>query len=474
MITNLGDLMLDQFNTCQFSKKIIRPFLIGLFSLLSACQSISNPLPFASKSQEQNTNADSKWNQLQHTSLNKLINTKTQNPSEQAWVDLAIISKKNQFQFPVFIRELQQWQQQNPNHPGNALIPSQTILQSLLTDNSNKQIIAVLLPLSGTYQSQGIAIKNGLLSAQASEFQNIDVKNIQFFDTAKLGILNAYQSALSISPKLILGPLLKNEVLEIKNQPPLQTPILALNYSDTKARESFYEFGLSPNDESQQMALHASQQGLFKALLIAPNDIWGKQQEQSLVSAFNQRGGKIQDVFYFNPKQNDFNKDIANFLKINAQHDLARSKGKASAQVLENQIRKDFDVVFLIARDDAARAIVPQLRYYYVQKTPIYAMSASLASDGDSVKNVDLENIIICDIPWQNQGNMTSTQRFNEVGYDALIISQNLQRLSSLTAFPLYAHTGALSLNTEQQIRRRVPCAPLRHGELGASSVLPE
>lgn len=472
MIANLGDRMLGKTKSMSFKTIITRSLCLGLLGILSACQSISNPLQTTAKEPSTQT-AGSTWNQLKNKSLTQLMNTKTQDPIEQGWIDLAILSKKNQFQPPVFIRELQQWLQQHPEHPGSLLIPSADALQSMLADN-HKAVIAVLLPLSGTYQSQGEAIRSGLLSAQAAEFQTLDPKQIQFFDTAKLGTLNAYQAALAISPNFIIGPLIKNEVQDLKNQPAVQTPILALNYSDTHAREQFYEFGLSPNDESRQMAFHASQHGLSKALLIAPNDAWGKQQTQALSSAFNLKGGKIVDAFYFNAKQNDFSKDIARLLHINTQHDVARAKSGASAQSLENQLRQDFDVVFLIAHDEAARAIVPQLRYYYVQKTPIYAMSASLAYDGDPIKNVDLENVIICDIPWSNQLRMTSIQRFNEVGYDALIISQNLNRLIHLPAFPLYAHTGALLLNTEQQIRRSVPCMPLHHGEFDSQSELPE
>jgi len=83
-------------------------------------------------------------------------------------------------------------------------------------------------------------------------------------------------------------------------------------------------------------------------------------------------------------------------------------------------------------------------------------------------KDVDLNGVIVCDIPWNRQGSRdeSSSNRLYAVGQDAYLLSQNLSRLAEIPSFPVYGSTGALFLSPQNQIHRRIPCTAIHNGLL--------
>ena len=414
------------------------------------------------------------WENLQRRStakLTALLNT-TNDPNERAWIELALISKRNSNRTQALTQDLLAWRSTHSSHPANRLFPSNEILSQLSSEPAPQQI-AILLPLQGDYASSGQTLREGFLNAYYANLERIGKQNVSFYDTANQDINSLYQQALNNGADIVVGPLIKNNVQQLIRSGSFSTPVLALNYTDIyfgSLPKNFYEFGLLPEDEAIQVAEQAREAGLTHALIIAPENPWGKR----LISTFSTRwhtlGGRIQDTLYYS-HQSDLNKEIANLLQINPDTDKKLTQEGNDKDTLEQQRRHDFDVIFLFAQPKEARVIVPLLRYYYVNNIPIYATSAVYSGKPNPVKDVDLNGVTICDTPWSIQiarhhANDTQSDRLYAVGLDAYLLSQSLNRLTALPHFPLYGTTGALTLASSHQIHRRLPCTTIHNGTM--------
>jgi uncharacterized protein len=413
------------------------------------------------------------WDKLQPLSTAKLadMQSKTQDPVKQAWIQLAMVTKQKNVRAPMFATELMAWRARHPSHPALSLLPDNHTLSQLQSTSPPRQI-ALLLPQSGPYGAWGQMVREGFLNAYYANQTTADKQRIKFYDTAETYNITAlYQQALADGADVVIGPLDKENVQQLSRSASLPAPILALNYTDTSSRPSnFFEFGLLPEDEAGQLAYRAREAGHTKAIVIAPQNAWGKR----LVTAFSDRwqanGGSIQASWYYADKTH-FNEDIAHLLKVDPAADKRLMQEDNRKATLEQQRRQDIDVIVLFSQPQEARLIVPLLRFYYASNIPVYTTSSAYSGKPDPEKDVDLNGIIICDTPWSVNIARGKTEagvlpnRLYAVGQDAYMLSQSLARLVTLPHFPLYGNTGALRLSA-QQIHRRLPCVAIRNGRL--------
>lgn len=414
------------------------------------------------------------WTRLQDVPLSKLEASQLlPNADQIAWIKLAIISKKDSTNTPQLVRDLTDWRKQNSSHPGNALFPEDATLNTLANALPPKNI-TLMLPLQGAFASSGGAVRDGFLSAYYDESAKTNyAQTISFTDTSKNPNMAAlYQESVNKGANIMVGPLLKEDVKQLTHAGNIAVPTLALNYTDSwSLPNNLYEFGLSPLDEAKQVADRASEGGHSHALIIAPQNDWGQRVVKTLSDRWTANGGKITEVYFFNP-QSDLSKDIPHLLHVNTAVDTAKSRDKNNDKAtLEKQRRQDFDVVFLLAPPQSAREIMPLLRFYYVDNVPIYATSVVYSGKPDPQKDADLNGIHFADIPWIINGNQASTNsdninRLYAVGRDAYLISHELQRFAILPNFPIYGATGALTLNSQHQFNRRLPMVQIHDGHL--------
>lgn len=454
-------------------KKILIPFAVLFFAtLVTSCSSTplstSNPSDLthqprpAAKTnpgKPQATNVQSTWDKLQLVSTAKLaeMQTKTQDAQQIAWIQLAMITKQKNSSTGELAENLMTWRERYPAHAGNQLFPDNKTLNQLELSTPPTQI-AVLLPQSGPYGASGQSVREGFLNAYYANLPHPGQQTVKFYDTAQTkNIAALYQQAIENGADFIIGPLVKENVQQLSGLPSLQTPTLALNYTNQSARPAnLYEFGLLPEDEVGQLADRANVAGLSKAIVIAPQNAWG----QRLISSFSTRwltaGGHIQAVWYYSDKMK-FDQEIARLLKVTAGNNKTREK----------QRRQDFDVIFLFSQPREARLIVPFLRYYYAGDIPVYATASTYSGKTNPEKDADLKGVIVCDIPWnmrnaqESYTRATSSDRLYAMGQDAYMLSQSWQRLQNLPHFPIYGRTGALRLSSERQIHRRLPCTAI-------------
>jgi len=449
---------------CILSKIAVLLMVLGLAS----CTTSAKIMPERSMSGNYNTSlwqgsTNTIWNKLQQTPPSRLaeLQKNTTDPTQLAWLQLALISKQKNLGTSQLANELIQWCAQHPTHPANKLLPYPDTLSSWATHPAPRQI-ALLLPQGGAFALSGQAIREGFLNAYYNNSARGN-QRIKFYDTSGTKNLPAlYAQALKDGADFVVGPLVKDNVQQLQNSNAITAPTLALNYTNGPSHINLYQFGLLPEDEAAQIVTQARNAGQSKAIVIAPQNAWGHRLVASFSSHWQASGGKIQDVWYYT-SQATFNQEIAQMLRVNQAAQNANNK-----EALANQRRQDFDVIFLFAQPQEARVIVPLLRYYYVNNVPIYATSSVYASRPDPSKDVDLNGVMVCDIPWSATANdgIAASDRLYAMGQDAYRLSQSLQRLIILTTFPLYGSTGALTLSSSHQIHRRLPCITVHNGYL--------
>lgn len=410
------------------------------------------------------------WDTLQHTSLAKLRSqlAQTTDTTQAAWLKLAMISKQSSTNTNELINQLMNWRQTNPDHPGNTLFPDNTALTHLI-NLAHPTHIALLLPLQGPLGTQGRAVRDGYLNAYyESAAKHNPEQIISFYDTSKNSNITAlYQQALAQGADMVIGPLTKDNVQQIASLTNYPVPTIALNYTDSgmgSLATNFYQFGLSQKDEAEQLAQKAHRKGLSRAIIIAPQDPSSQRIINPLIEQWQSQGGTIVDSYYYTSHAN-FAEDIPKVLHINPQEDREQMADDNSKSVLEQQRRQDFDVIFLLAQPQPGRIIVPLLKYYYADNVPIYSTSAIYSGSPSPQKDTDLNGVTFCDLPWVlTKPSQSRTNRLYAVGRDAQLISDELQRMTILPHFPIYAATGALTMSSKQQIYRRLPWTQMHAG----------
>lgn len=439
---------------------------------ISSCTTHSQESPIYTTSQYRSNiwqgNPQAVWTDVQQLSSKKLFALKKSNADNQeklGWIDLALIAKTNSKSTLNLVRQILAWRGQYPSHPGNKVIPSNPTLNRLLNQQQPSNI-AVLLPQSGKYASAARSVRQGILNAY---YDNTDKSNqrIKFYDISQTDPKVAYQKAINNGADFVIGPLTKNEVNAIRNGS-IKSPVLALNYTKPGyfgLPNNFYEFGLKPEDEVNQIAKRARRNGLSRAIIIAPQNKWGKHMTAMFLKKWKSAGGGVTDSLYYN-QDTKFNEAIPKLLKVNVAADKRLNRDEKNKDILTKQRRHDFDVVFLFAKPAQARDIVPLMRYYYIGNTPVYATSAVYGGNQNASRSVDLGGVIVCDIPASERGGRIKDgaprKRLYAVGRDAYALSQNMQRLTAMPNFPIYGSTGALVMSPKQQVYRRIPCTPIR------------
>lgn len=393
----------------------------------------------------------------------------------KGWTELAKILKKRSQPALNIDAELQQWQQQFPDHAANAAFlqaylanpPSQaqsdgSTQEPATITQTGAGLIAVFLPTSGSYAPAGNAIKEGIQVAYrlaASATQQLPLK---FYDSAQGDIASVYQQAVNEGASWVIGPLVKDQIQALSLSAELTVPVLALNHIEGLVRDNLYQFGLSPIDEAEALALKAHQDGRKSAMILVPNSQQGQRIGQYLTSAWQNSGGIVTGIQTYEPRQHDISA-VFNQLISNQTYPGAQQPSRA---------------VLLSANEEAARELAPQLKYQQAIDLAVYAMPTIYAGHPNPTKDAELGLFGFCDIPWLFDGFYSgplsqaalqdswqnlpdSVIRLLALGIDAYNLLTQLHQLSNI---PYSGATGRLSLNSENRITRKLVCAQFKGG----------
>ena len=377
------------------------------------------------------------------------------------WVSLAYIQRLGSSDLEKQAEQLQDWQRSWPMHPANRYLPEDMKLLRRLKEDQPKHI-ALLLPFSGKRANVGQAIRDGFLAAYyRSLAAGAPAVTIDMIDTeSSPDILSLYGAAVAGGAQLVIGPVEREQVQVLANEPALAVPVLALNEVRNQTPANLYQFSLNPEEEAIQTANAARASQFQRALIITGDNERGRRLAERFEQQWKSLGGSVSAIARYSPERSNYNEVIGQV--------LADPAGTAKR-------RQDIDMVFLVGKSKEASQVLPSLAFHYADDLPVYGLS-DIYDPQQAISGRDLDGVHLCLTPWQagKGGLTTSIQTISPpaAGLDQLYAmgadSQPLYiRLALMEANPNLAidgHTGYLRLNKERHITRGLVWAVMQNG----------
>jgi outer membrane PBP1 activator LpoA protein len=396
----------------------------------------------------------------------------------RGWLSLAAMTKQYQSRPIRQLEALSQWRRVWSSHPAAIRLPSQLRTLSAVVQNQPKAI-ALMLPLHGDLAPFGRAIRDAII---ASRYQLESEVDIQVYDTSRDSIEELVVRAKASGAELIIGPLDRENVTRLAQNPTLPMPILALNRTlDGSSNPNLYQFALAPEDEMIQVADQVFREGKKNALIIFPDSDWGERNVTAFRNRWLSLGGNIvNNAAYANQK--DYSTMVKSLLDVDLSEGRASNLRRIIGQSFEftPRRRQDIDFVFLLGNQTQARGINPTLAFYYAEDIPVYSTSHVYEYSESRIESIDLNGIRFCDIPWKLNTPDASQQQlqnlwpgtrgglaaFYALGVDAFRLYPRLEQMKQLTNERIYGSTGILSLNPNNILVRRLLWAQFANGEV--------
>ena len=430
-------------------------------------------------------NQDNIWRALREApslGISKALEDAT-DYSWRGWLELIEQIRQNQFSLEMQINALQQWQARWPEHSAAQRFPAElNMLGNLPELRPNK--IALMLPLSGKLAKVGGAIRDGFLAAYYRDDSTSKASTvINIFDAdAYPNALDLYMQLQTEGYDLIIGPLRKSSVAELTKLPRHEPLTLALNYQDelTEAIPGLFQFGLSAEDEVQQILNMLLNQKNHNIAAIYPDAAWARKLVKFMHNRITEED--LPPVLsYQYSKEGNLSDGIANLLGINESKARAlaieRLTGRAK---FEPRRRQDIDAVILLASPAKARQIKPLLAFHYARDIPVYASSRVYSGVVRPDKDHDLDGIHYTEIPWllshsspirkdiHYLAGENSYEKFYAMGTDTYLLAPRLQLMESFPESKAQGFTGNLGINSKLQIRRELEWATFDRGVVKA------
>lgn len=169
--------------------------------------------------------------------------------------------------------------------------PTPTPDVSTLPTDTDRHRVALLVPLSGEHAGVGQSIANAATMALLDT--NADNLRITTYDTAT-GASSAAARALSDGNKLILGPLLGEDVTAVLARArPAKVPLISFSNDSSVAANDVFVMGVSPDQSIARTVSHASANGSQRFAILVPNGEYGTRAEAAYRSAIAAHGGTL-------------------------------------------------------------------------------------------------------------------------------------------------------------------------------------
>ncbi|MDF7670957.1 penicillin-binding protein activator [Orbaceae bacterium ESL0721] len=419
------------------------------------------------------------------------------------------LDQKNQALQKQLADALNDWSLQYTDHPAKILLsdlinnyhPS-TWDQS---DNSGKKV-ALLLPLNGNLQIFGETIRQGYLDANKF-YPDEPAQSVTVFDTTSAPLNQLVAQAKEQGAEMIVGPLLKEQVVEIKNLSP-DLPVLALNKVDndenieentsTNENSKICFFALSPEDEAKDAATHIFAEKRTKPLLLVPDTDLGRRVAQSFAKQWQQLSHTqaymqpLADAKTLSTKMNNgvgikligeaitiedsanINSSIDSLYSTDSNDSMDNSSSTDIRQTV-NESDEAFDAIYVYASYDQLTFIkaMIEMESDWSLSSPsaprMYTSSKSNSAKASTDFYYDMERVQFAEIPMiVNQAEMVSDQlsetiptnikndyslmRLYAMGIDAWFLANHFTQLTDTTT--LDGMTGKLTTQSECEITR--------------------
>lgn len=426
---------------------------------------------------EQAAMVQATWSAVAHLpagTLAEQLAATAADPSANGWYSLAALAAQTAYDQAALVHKIADWKQRHPGHPAVVLLDG--LLERSAAATVQPRRIALILPFEDTLGVAARAVRDGFITAWYRDPNTAARPALSIYANTGDNILQDYQQAVGAGAEFVIGPLQKNLVERLKVMPELPVGVLALNAVDNKAGTTppagFYQFGLNPEDEADQVARRAFGEGP-RALVIAPNSAWGARLMAAYSASWQQLGGSVLAQVAYAESADAYAGAIRRALNI----DMSEARAAALRNRLglplhaEARHRSDVSVILLAGFPDNARQLLPQLRYFGADNIPIFATSHVFAGATDAARDLDLNGLIFGDMPWlfgaadgesmqlvrrSWPGPASNFARLYAFGIDAYRLLPYLARMRSHQSLRVPGVTGDLSMSSDGIVHRNM------------------
>jgi len=404
-------------------------------------------------------------------------------PVVRGWLTLGSLATATGQQGIGWSNGIVRWRQQHADHPAVSLLADLRIPEGQLLDYPRN--IALLLPLSGRTAGAGKAVQNGFLGAYFASAGGLDDRqSIRIYDVnSEGGASAAYAAAVEDGAQFVVGPLLRENVIQLANDILVPVPVLTLNYlpDETLAPPGLFQFALAPEDEAVSAAVRAVQDGHRYGVALVPNNNWGRRLLTSFATEFEAQGGTLLDYRSFVTGNPDFSRTIEELMGLAgsvSRYQRLRANIGGPLQ-FDPRRRQDAEFIFLAADGASGRLLKSQLKFHYSGDLPVYSTSSIYSMDGRS--DADLNGIRFADTPWiiapqswirylpevfqEYWPEERRLGRLHAMGYDAYHLVAPLFAARNGTMAEIDGATGRLYLDSDGRVHRRLAWAQFRRGQ---------
>jgi outer membrane PBP1 activator LpoA protein len=310
------------------------------------------------------------------------------------------------------------------------------------------ETLAVLLPQSGRFADAARIVRDGIVAAQQADPQGAR-PTLRFYDSESGSAVTLAQRAAADGASLVIGPLQKPKVDELAKASALPIPVLALNQASGAAKPppGLYQFSLSPEGEASEVAAKAGEAGFRRALVLYPEGPWGERITRAFRQSWKGSGGQVAGAQAYTPSASDYSESLTKLAE--------RGSGA--------------DFLFLVATEEEARQIYPQIRGKMGKEIPVYSTSHAYGGRFDPQADRSLVGLNFVEIPWlvepawgdavSSKGLYGKLPRLYAMGVDAYRLGSRLQWMSEHAEARISGKTGILGMDSRGRIYRQLTLA---------------
>lgn len=178
-----------------------------------------------------------------------------------------------------------------PPPPVNRPTVQQPQVDSGIPQDSQRQRVALLVPLTGANAGVGRSIAN------ATQLAVLDTRNdrirITTYDT-NLGAAAAAQRAIADGSRLILGPLLAEDVRAVAPVARRSgVPLITFSNDTGVAGGGTYVLGYAPAQSIARVVDYARSRGIVDFAALVPNGLYGDRVSTALLRSVEDAGGQV-------------------------------------------------------------------------------------------------------------------------------------------------------------------------------------
>ena len=175
-----------------------------------------------------------------------------------------------------------------PARPGPIVEPPPLAIQ--------QNMVAVIVPLTGGDGPVGTSISNAARLALLDTGEK-SIKITVYDSTASGGAAAAAQRAIAEGNRLILGPLLSEDVraaAPVARQ--AGVPIIAFSNDEGVAGNGVYIMGFTPDQSISRVVSYARARGAMRFAGMVPTGLYGQRAAQAMLNAVRKSGGTVTGI----------------------------------------------------------------------------------------------------------------------------------------------------------------------------------